>query len=955
MKFPADYFDNLDQVTCTAVKTAETLARCAVVPGEANTIRIEGAFQSDSVKPNTEVAFLLWNVRNPVSSIAKDSISNEFAIVTVSPDGYPIDAATSIDFAIGCTFPCATCAEEQNKCLSCLTLDDGTPLNYFAEEQTCLPECPVGYLRNKLNVCEKCDSRCATCSSSVDFCDTCKTDSVIPYLEVQTGYCQSKCPVGTYVNQASMTCEPCVNNCRTCNGPDFCIDCKPGFFFLNDQCLTSCPVTAIQFDTKTCQSCTEPCYTCEGTVDTCTSCIPGFYFHNNECVSECPSGYQVDDQQTCYRASEMILPFITMAAPVVFLLAIAISNTVAKTTKPITAFIALQSSFMVGFWVYQMIFLLKDKHNSSPILIAVALVANYACNCIFYEFLKNRLLHGKDKKFNEYQSTFPATAKCILNFSMLSSFQLFRFQYSGMCGKVNYLARFENRMKYYKRINRYTLFQITFVYLPVMAASAYNLFYTWYGRQIFWIDIECILMSFVMIVLKVVVIIRNQSEYIRTVFDTEEFTQAEGAAAKKYLVPGQAKMLANAVVSEGFTDAEFQRKIVGMSDEQRQGTLRALFDRIFAPKQSRKDVDGYRLKHGRGVDMNRELYTEDDVAGQRAYAAAGVTVVSNYKSEVTLSKSGAKVKGQKMAMYSSVGAEERRRAAEIQEERDNLEYQKFNNNDVTATLENPDGTLGATQAMEQEGTGVTPREVRPAQGKLLKGKGKYNQVGQDTTQMDDNEGVFGDEDGDGLGKLAFQQLDQPTGELRRKDERAFHAIVSKDKPARRLSDDFDVTGGMDAEDHELFNFQSAPQNAKSALEGNQGLKERYEQFQRELQQRGVRQARMHQDGRLDQIEIELANRSKYDSMPIASQLLRTIEEDSDDLVENFNSSQWGHGTSKVIAQHYNTVQQGRKLDKLEGRDKAGNNEDGSRKLTPEDFKELISVLQQCRQLKKSAK
>jgi len=48
----------------------------------------------------------------------------------------------------------------------------------------------------------------------------------------------------------------------------------------------------------------------------------------------------------------MILPFITMAAPVLFLLAIAISNTVDKRTKPITAFISLQSSFMVGFWVY---------------------------------------------------------------------------------------------------------------------------------------------------------------------------------------------------------------------------------------------------------------------------------------------------------------------------------------------------------------------------------------------------------------------------------------------------------------------------------------------------------------------------------------------------------------------------------------------------------------------------
>lgn len=232
--FPKDYFDNLDQVSCSSVKTAENVAFCELVPGESNVIRIKKAFNVAPVKANTEVAFLLWNVQNPVSSIAKDLISNQFAINTISPDGYPIDSATSIEFAIGCTFPCATCAEEQNKCLTCLTLDDGTPLNYFAEEQTCLPECPVGYRRSNANVCEKCDSRCATCSRATDICDSCQPDSVIPYLDAATGYCQSKCPPGTYVNEASMTCDPCVNNCGTCNGPDFCIDCKPGFFFLND-------------------------------------------------------------------------------------------------------------------------------------------------------------------------------------------------------------------------------------------------------------------------------------------------------------------------------------------------------------------------------------------------------------------------------------------------------------------------------------------------------------------------------------------------------------------------------------------------------------------------------------------------------------------------------------------------------------------------------------------------
>lgn len=92
---------------------------------------------------------------------------------------------------------------------------------------------------------------------------------------------------------------------------------------------------------------------------------------------------------------------------------------------------------------------------------------------------------------------------------MFTSFQLFRFSYSGMCGKQRYMARYENHMKYYKRINRYTLFQITFVYMPIIAASVYNLWYTWYGRQVFWIDVECIIMGLIMCIMKIIVIIKT--------------------------------------------------------------------------------------------------------------------------------------------------------------------------------------------------------------------------------------------------------------------------------------------------------------------------------------------------------------------------------------------------------------------------------------------------------------
>lgn len=210
------------------------------------------------MRENTEVGFLLKNVKNPDKSIAKDVISNQFSIMTISPDGYPIDASYNLDFSIGCVFPCKTCDKEQNKCLTCLTLDDGTPLNFYKEESTCLPECPVGYRENKKNECEKCDTMCATCSVANDICDSCTPDFGYPYLDTTLGKCQASCFSGTYVNEADQTCDACVNNCQTCRSPDFCLSCKSNFFFLNDQCLAECPVTSIQFGSdqvKACQSC----------------------------------------------------------------------------------------------------------------------------------------------------------------------------------------------------------------------------------------------------------------------------------------------------------------------------------------------------------------------------------------------------------------------------------------------------------------------------------------------------------------------------------------------------------------------------------------------------------------------------------------------------------------------------------------------------------------------------
>ena len=171
-----------------------------------------------------------------------------------------------------------------------------------------------------------------------------------------------------------------------------------------------------------------------------------------------------------------------------------------------------------------------------------------------------------------------------------------------------------------------------------------------------------------------------------------------------------------------------------MDKNQREGTLKALFDRMFSRKKTGQDTDGFKLKHGRGLEVNNELFTEDDVAGQKAYQAAGVAIVKDGYMSAAIPTKSAQGKQKKMEMYSSVGAEERRRAISIAEERKNLDYQAFEANggdvtgvDVTAEVGE---TLGMTQPMTTTLAGIltdnTPRIDDASGRKLIKdqdGKG----------------------------------------------------------------------------------------------------------------------------------------------------------------------------------------------------------------------------------------
>lgn len=84
------------------------------------------------------------------------------------------------------------------------------------------------------------------------------------------------------------------------------------------------------------------------------------------------------------------------------ILTISISNCKTYNTRPFSSFLALESSWLVVFWYYLLIFLIKDGHSASTIIVVIGLVCNYFINYLFYDFYKDRLLK-EDKYYQEYK------------------------------------------------------------------------------------------------------------------------------------------------------------------------------------------------------------------------------------------------------------------------------------------------------------------------------------------------------------------------------------------------------------------------------------------------------------------------------------------------------------------------------------------------------------------------
>lgn len=102
--------------------------------------------------------------------------------------------------------------------------------------------------------------------------------------------CVSVCPLGYYIDYNTYMCRLCQYGCDTCTNSTICITCKIGYYALDIQCVSECPIGYLSISGK-CLPCISPCLGCTVSLLKCTSCLSAFYLFNDQCISACPSGY----------------------------------------------------------------------------------------------------------------------------------------------------------------------------------------------------------------------------------------------------------------------------------------------------------------------------------------------------------------------------------------------------------------------------------------------------------------------------------------------------------------------------------------------------------------------------------------------------------------------------------------------------------------------------------------
>ena len=190
------------------------------------------------------------------------------------------DACTTNTYLFGgkCVTQCPT-NFTPNANNYCMCSQNGT----LTVNDQCLPltVCPIKMGWDSLSSsCISCEFGCLACFDNQ--CSACVPGYYL-YISPQGIFCWRKSPLNTCDKQYSWNngvcllkdfrnplvrltkCLPLIPNCRAChrNSDTACSSCNPGFFNVNNTCISTCPTGTIPYENITCvypeiQNCSVP-------------------------------------------------------------------------------------------------------------------------------------------------------------------------------------------------------------------------------------------------------------------------------------------------------------------------------------------------------------------------------------------------------------------------------------------------------------------------------------------------------------------------------------------------------------------------------------------------------------------------------------------------------------------------------------------------------------------------
>ncbi|KAL4486913.1 hypothetical protein ABPG73_008772 [Tetrahymena malaccensis] len=167
----------------------------------------------------------------------------------------------NICISANCSYPCATCSSDSQKCQSCLE-------NLYLFNNTCISNCPLGFFKNNSTLsCSSCSIGCISCQDNY-ICNICDTQN-------------------SYRLQGS-TCTLCTFPCATCSQYDqtYCLSCEKNYYLFNNTCITTCPSDFYKVNDLVCSQCQSGCQTCLN-FNQCIDCTEGYQLYQQDYMQSC--------------------------------------------------------------------------------------------------------------------------------------------------------------------------------------------------------------------------------------------------------------------------------------------------------------------------------------------------------------------------------------------------------------------------------------------------------------------------------------------------------------------------------------------------------------------------------------------------------------------------------------------------------------------------------------------